>query len=157
MLVLALLACTGSDDTDTVVRPPQICNPATTLPNNPYFLEATDDVGLTGIHGSTLNAVDYDADGWTDLVVNTADSNSVNDFGAKQINHLLHNENGVFVDKTEASGFTSRRRYRSLTRPNTAGSRSSQRLGSRSPTSTTTVTRTSLPPSRRPEERHPRR
>ncbi len=111
MLAVFLFACAGSD-TDSGVdfeRPPEICNPETELPNDPYFVEQTAEVGLDGILGSYLNAVDYDGDGWTDLVVNYGDSNAINDFGTRQINYLLHNEGGKFVDQTEASGWTSDR------------------------------------------------
>ncbi len=56
-----------------------------------------------------MNAVDFDGDGWTDLVVRSGSGG--NDFGAgARAIWLLHNDGaGHFVDVTEAAGGTQRR------------------------------------------------
>lgn len=76
-------------------------------PGQPIYREATSDWGLDGVQGTRLSSVDFDADGWTDLVVRRG-GNRQDDFSPEGTRHtwLLRNTGeGGFEDVTEASGF----------------------------------------------------
>lgn len=90
--------------------PPAICNPGSSWSEGTQaFAEATSDWQLDaiGAAGTRLNAVDFDGDGWTDLLVRTG-ANLRDDFAAGGVRGtwLLRNTGaGTFEDVTESSGF----------------------------------------------------
>lgn len=108
VLLLALLACREKpDDTDPgVVLPPAICNDPVSLPDEDWFYDRTEEHGLADVRGNRITAVDFEDDGWVDLLVNPVASHVVNDFAGTRYNWLLKNDHGTFVDVTEASGVT---------------------------------------------------
>ena len=64
----------ASNDSDTA-KPAQ-CKPAVNWkPGTPAFSEATEAWGLTGIQGGRIRAIDFDGDGWTDLLVHGGGKN----------------------------------------------------------------------------------
>ncbi len=78
-------------------------------PGAKAFQEATSKWGLDtlGAQGTRLDAVDFDGDGWADLVVRLG-GNAGDDFapGGKRTTWLLRNTGkGTFEDVTESSGF----------------------------------------------------
>ena len=77
-------------------------------PGTQAFTEATSKWGLDTmkVEGVRLNAVDFDGDGWTDLLVRRG-GNTGDDFaagGARQTWLLRNNQKGGFEDVTQASG-----------------------------------------------------
>jgi hypothetical protein len=101
------------------VLPPPICNAGTTwTAGTQAFQESTAKWGLDtiGAMGVRLAAVDFDGDGWPDLLVRLggagADSFAA---GGKRTTWLLRNTGkGTFEDVTESSGF---RKNRTVTDP----------------------------------------
>ncbi len=93
---------------------PDICRPGSSwAPGTAIFREATADWQLEaiGAAGTRLDAVDYDGDGWPDLVVRTG-ADLQDDFSADGVraSWLLRNTgNGTFEDVTESSGFRTAR------------------------------------------------
>ncbi|MBX7191393.1 MAG: CRTAC1 family protein [Sandaracinaceae bacterium] len=91
-----------------VVTP--VCNPTQPrwAPGTLAFTEETSAWGLDGVEGVRLSAIDYDADGWTDLFVRRG--SGADDYGAMRSIWLMRNRgDGTFEDVTEASGIVARR------------------------------------------------
>jgi enediyne biosynthesis protein E4 len=73
------------------------------------FRDATAEWNLTGAEGVRINAVDFDGDGWTDLVVRHAGTGS-DDFSGVRRTWLLRNTGQkTFEDVTQSSGFLAMR------------------------------------------------
>jgi len=86
-----------------------VCNPDTEpwSPGQTIYREATTDWGLDGVQGVRLGSVDFDGDGWTDLIVRRGGTRQ-DDFGPEGVRHtwLLRNTGeGDFEDVTQVSGF----------------------------------------------------
>ena len=84
LLALTWLGCTSTPGTETEPEPePElepICNGGTQWSAGaPAFADATDAWGLVGVEGVRLSAVDFDGDGYPDLVVRRGD-NLADDF-----------------------------------------------------------------------------
>ncbi|AKF05254.1 CRTAC1 family protein [Sandaracinus amylolyticus] len=92
--------------------PPPICGAGNRWePGEPAFREATSEWGLDGVEGVRIEAIDYDGDEWTDLVVRRIPA-GVDDFapgGARHTWLLRNTRDGRFEDVTERSGFLTRR------------------------------------------------
>jgi len=107
---------TGGDAADVDVFVPDVSTAPECLegeawsPGTPLFVERTSERGLDGVEGEYLSALDYDGDGWTDLLVRVG--GGPDDFapGGERSKHLLRNNgDGTFADMTQASGiFASR-------------------------------------------------
>ncbi|MEM9191562.1 MAG: CRTAC1 family protein [Myxococcota bacterium] len=86
--------------------PPAVCNAGSRyVPGSAWFREATEAWRLTGVVGVRLNALDFDGDGLTDLMVRRG-AGAPDDFspdGARRT-WLLRNNGTGFDDITEASG-----------------------------------------------------
>lgn len=99
-------------DTTCSDVPEPVCGAGTRWePGTSAFREATSEWGLEGVGGIRVEAIDYDGDGWTDLVVRAIPA-AFEDFGAGGERHtwLLRNTGGGrFEDVTEASGLLTRR------------------------------------------------
>lgn len=77
----------------------------------PAFEEATSAFGLDGVLGTRISAVDFDGDGWADLVVRLG-GQAPDDFkpGGKRTTWLLRNtHDGKFEDVTQKSGIRQNR------------------------------------------------
>jgi enediyne biosynthesis protein E4 len=76
-------------------------------PGAPAFVERTAEVGLTGVLGQRLSAVDLDLDGDADLIVRVvgAAPNDPTAPPSERVAWILENRDGVFVDVSESSGF----------------------------------------------------
>jgi hypothetical protein len=119
MLVLWLLSC-KHDDSDAAVA--AICAPdaAPWSTGTPAFREVTDEWGLADIapDGVRVSAVDFDHDGWTDLVVRKAAG--ADDFsagGVRQVWLLRNTGDRHFVDVTQDSGIVTPRQGGAAGRP----------------------------------------
>jgi hypothetical protein len=99
--------------------PPPICHPGNRwTAGKQTFRDATSDFGLdaVGAQGIRLDAVDFDGDGWADLIVRL-NGIAGDDFaaGGKRVSWLLRNNgHGKFEDVTKSSGF---RQNRTATNP----------------------------------------
>jgi hypothetical protein len=97
----------GSEPVTTSGLPEPVCTEGSRwAPGVDAFSEVTDAWGLTDIapDGVRMSAVDYDGDGWTDLVVRKSGADDFNEGGVRA-NWLLRNTgNGSFEDVTQASG-----------------------------------------------------
>ena len=73
----------------------------------PIFREVTTEWGLEGVRGVRLNAVDFDGDGWTDLLARMGGTTPDNfgPDGPRRIWLLRNTGAGTFEDVTESSGF----------------------------------------------------
>ncbi len=97
----------GGDGTTSTAAP--VCTPGSKwLPGQQAFQESTATWGLDTlkVEGVRLNAVDFDGDGWTDLLVRRG-GNTGDDFapgGLRQTWLLRNNKQGAFEDVTEKSG-----------------------------------------------------
>ena len=107
------VGCTGEEETEPEgpsYLPEAICTPGTRWqPGVISFTEATADWQLDalGVEGVRLNAVDFDGDGWTDLLVRHSGT-AADDFGSEgaRVTWLLRNTGeGTFEDVTQTSGF----------------------------------------------------
>ncbi len=118
VLASSVGACKGSKATSGTTGtggaksnlPPPICHAGGTKwqPGMPAFVDATSKWGLDtiGAQGVRLNAVDFDGDGWTDLVVRLGGV-APDDFtpGGTRTTWLLRNtHDGHFEDVTQQSG-----------------------------------------------------
>jgi len=119
---LLVLGCPGATEPDPYADCPRIeadiyaetC--VTTAPWGPgetAFVEATAEWGLEDIavRGFRLSAVDWDGDGWADLVVRRG-ADAADDFGpegTRQTWLLRNTGSGHFEDRTEASGIRAQR------------------------------------------------
>jgi hypothetical protein len=132
---LALLACGGGAATSTGSTssgsggmdagpsfPAPICHSVDTTwkPGTTAFKESTSAWGLdtAGVKGTRISAVDFDNDGWPDLVVRLGGPGA-DDFspgGVRQTWLLRNTGHGTFEDVTEKSGI---RQKRTDTTPNT--------------------------------------
>jgi hypothetical protein len=121
-LVLTL-GCSGADDGDEPDPgdlPAPICSAGTRWqPGQVAFVEATASwqLDVLGVEGVRLSAVDFDGDGWTDLLARHAGANP-DDFTPEgtRVSWLLRNTGqGTFEDVTLSSGF---RQNRSVADPN---------------------------------------
>ncbi len=111
--VLAISACgpsaTGGGGGDDTIEepPPAVCTAGTKFtPGTSYFREVTAERGLTGVSGQRMNVVDFDGDGYADLLVRRGGA-GVDDFTtpAGRRVRLLHNKgDGKFEDVTLSSG-----------------------------------------------------
>lgn len=74
----------------------------------PAFAEATEAWGLAdvGVRGIRPNAVDFDGDGWTDLVVRTGSGGNDFDADTRTIWLLRNTGTGTFEDVTQTAGGT---------------------------------------------------
>ncbi|MBM4359200.1 MAG: CRTAC1 family protein [Deltaproteobacteria bacterium] len=118
---------TGGGGTGGGALPEAVCTPGTRWASGtPAFEDLTASVGLEGVQGTRIQAVDFDGDGWTDLLVRRGGA-AVDDFGqvpaccadascamgtSCTLRHtwLLRNDGtGKFVDVTEASGIVATR------------------------------------------------
>ncbi len=103
------IADAGSEEAGPQLPPP-ICTAGNVWkPGVQAFKEATADWGLDqiGAQAIRLDAVDFDGDGWADLVVRLGGTTG-DDFstGGKRVSWLLRNTGkGTFEDVTESSGF----------------------------------------------------
>lgn len=102
--LVALAACAASTTPDPPTPPAPIdevgvCKPPAALPETGHFVDATAELGLTGLTGGRVTTADLDGDGLPDLVVHN--------FGGKRegIVKVLMNRGGKFVDETAKSGF----------------------------------------------------
>jgi hypothetical protein len=96
-----------------VALPPPICHTGTSSwkDGTQVFQEATSKWGLDGVEGVRLAAVDFDGDGWTDLVVRRGGI-TPDDFkaGGVRTTWLLRNtHDGKFEDVTQKSGLRQNR------------------------------------------------
>jgi enediyne biosynthesis protein E4 len=88
---------------------PPVCDPGSKwAPGAQAFQEATSKWGLDAlaVEGVRLSAVDFDGDGWADLLVRRG-GNAGDDFapgGVRQTWLLRNTQNGIFEDVTEKSG-----------------------------------------------------
>lgn len=107
LVLLALLACNKDKDDGGPVE----CQPgASYSPGQTAFVEASEAWGLVDIDaiGTRMNALDFDGDGWVDLMVRQGDT--ANDFAGTRTSWLLRNTGaGSFEDVTEASGLVTAR------------------------------------------------
>lgn len=102
LIVLALTACRS--------LPSPVCgDPVAWSPGTPAFREATEEWGLTGVEGTRLLAVDFDGDGWTDLVVHRGGDGADEWDGTRQSWLLRNTGQGTFEDVTRSSGFRANR------------------------------------------------
>ena len=108
-LGLAHAACGGAPSAPNLPEP--VCTAGTSFTaGTSYFREATDDRGLTGVLGQRLGVLDFDGDGYPDLLVRRAAG--IEDFTTPAGRHtwLLRNTgDGRFEDVTEASGLLAMR------------------------------------------------
>ena len=107
---LAALAAACTPAVDPAPPPVEaICGEATAwAPGTQAFVDATDDVGLTGVEGVRLSAIDYDGDGYADLLVRRG--GVAIDTPDVRTTWLLRNQgDGTFADVTEASGLLATR------------------------------------------------
>jgi len=102
---------------------PDICREGSSAwtPGTPIFREATSDwlLDAIGAAGTRLDAVDFDNDGYPDLVVRTG-GDLRDDFsdGGVRTSWLLRNTgNGTFEDVTQSSGFRTARDGSALGQP----------------------------------------
>jgi hypothetical protein len=94
---------TGPGDTGI----PTIGGPGTHwTPGMHAFEEHTMDVGLTGVLGVRIHAIDYDGDGWTDLFIQNGQA-AVGD--GLRWSWLMRNDHGNFTDATMSSHILTRR------------------------------------------------
>ncbi len=125
LLVATFCGCGTSDDPATKTEPDKkleaVCTDGTRWSaGNVVFVEATSQWGLDGVEGVRLAAVDFDGDGWTDLVVRRGGA-TPDDFGTQPaccatkdcaegtqctMRHtwLLRNTKTGFEDVTQSSG-----------------------------------------------------
>jgi hypothetical protein len=90
--------------------PPPVCTPAKAWSKGTKaFVEGTAGSGLEGAVGYRVAAVDFDGDGWTDLIIRNG--GAADDFtpGGKRSSFLMRNVRGRFEDVTQSSGFRQRR------------------------------------------------
>lgn len=105
-LTLALFSCSSPGPMEPVI--PIIAGPGTHwTPGMQAFEEHTSDVGLDGVLGVRLHAIDYDGDGWTDLFIQNG--RAVVGDGLRWTWLLRNDGHGHFVDVTAASGILTRR------------------------------------------------
>lgn len=71
------------------------------------FEEHTHDVGIDGVLGTRIHAIDYDGDGWTDLFI--LNGRAVVGDGLHWTTLLRNDQHGNFVDVTESSHILQRR------------------------------------------------
>ena len=79
-------------------------------PGTSIFVEKTDEWGLADIRGHRFNVVDYNNDGWPDIIVRHG--GGADDFkkgGARSLWLLRNNTQGSFTDETQASGLVQTR------------------------------------------------
>lgn len=102
LVAIALTSCRS--------LPAPVCgDPVDWTPGTQIFEERTSEWGLDGVEGTRLLAVDFDGDGWTDLVVHRG-GNGADEWGGTRQSWLLRNTgNGTFEDVTESSGFRANR------------------------------------------------
>lgn len=79
------------------------------------FEEHTSDVGLDGVLGTRIHAIDYDGDGWTDLFI--LNGRAVAGDGLRWTWLLRNDQHGNFVDVTQSSGILQRRSGDAQERP----------------------------------------
>ena len=110
----------SSDDDNWLDNLPDKCTAGTSWkPGQPAFREVTAEKGLIGVQGVRLSSADLDGDGFPELVVRHAGTNS-DDFseGGKRYTWVLKNDGGTrFIDITEVSGMLQRRAPNGLGRP----------------------------------------
>ncbi|MEZ4300664.1 MAG: CRTAC1 family protein [Polyangiaceae bacterium] len=117
LAILSLSACDGDGDgtggsggtgTGSVTTTTQCLPGSKWAPGAQAFQDSTAKWGLEAlaVQGVRLNAVDFDRDGWTDLLVRRG-GNSGDDFadgGVRQTWLLRNTHNGTFEDVTQKSG-----------------------------------------------------
>ncbi len=105
LLVLPVLLSCAPPTTPTI---PVIAGPGTRWSAGMQaFEEHTTDVGLDGVLGTRLHAVDYDGDGWTDLLI--LNGRAVVGDGLRWTTLLRNDQHGGFVDVSTSSGLLQRR------------------------------------------------
>lgn len=116
--------CDGETSTCSPALPDPVCNGGTRWTEGTRaFREATEDWGLEGVEGTRLNLVDFNGDGWVDVLVRRG-ATRADDFasGGTRSTWLLRNDEGAgFTDVTEDSGLLALRENddADLGRPNT--------------------------------------
>ncbi|MBM4346032.1 MAG: CRTAC1 family protein [Deltaproteobacteria bacterium] len=78
-------------------------------PGSAAFVEATAPWGLSGVQGARMNVVDYDNDGWADLLVHGGGVNQFQAGGNRDTWLLRNTGKGGFEDVTQSSGLLQRR------------------------------------------------
>ena len=79
-------------------------------PGTSIFVEKTEEWGLADIRGHRFNVVDYNNDGWPDLLVRHGGGvDDFNEGGARSMWLLKNNGDGTFSDETQASGLVQTR------------------------------------------------
>ena len=97
-------ACTPTPPPTTVV----IAGPGTHWADGMQaFEEHTADVGIAGVAGTRIHAIDYDGDGWTDLFI--LNGRAVVGDGKRWTTLLRNDQHGNFVDVTAQSHILARR------------------------------------------------
>ena len=111
LLVLALLGCVHKAPDDSPL--PAVCNGGSAWDGaSTVFQDESEAWGITEIQpvGVRISAIDFDGDGWTDLVVRRDGAEDDWETGASRATWLLRNVNGErFEDITQASGVTAGR------------------------------------------------
>ncbi len=89
---------------------PLVCTVGTRWkPGDAAFKDVTEAWGLQGVRGARMNAVDYDSDGWTDLLVHGGGTNVWGEGGGRDTWLLRNTRKRTFEDATQASGLLQRR------------------------------------------------
>lgn len=113
---LLALSCTPPPPPTTMMTVPIIAGPGTRwAPGMQAFEEHTGEVGITGVLGTRIHAIDYDGDGWTDLFI--LNGRAVVGDGLRWSTLLRNDQHGNFVDVTESSHILTRRSGAAQERP----------------------------------------
>jgi hypothetical protein len=127
-LALSMIACSPDDTSRSAgsgagsgatggggdALPPPVCEAGTRwTPGAPAFRDATADFGLdgTGASGFRLSAVDFDGDGWADIIARRYGwgADDFSEGGGRQTWLLRNTGTGRFEDVTAASGLRANR------------------------------------------------
>ena len=102
----------SDDDTESNENLESSCVEGKTdwTPGTPLFVDSTENWELTGVEGEYLSVLDFDGDGWPDLLARSGGGPEDFSSGGLRHKHLLRNQqDGTFKDVTQDSGlFASR-------------------------------------------------